>query len=311
MKDVIITVDPSGVIAYMNESAEEMTGLRDGTWKGMQYGKVISLVSESGEVDIGGDEFLRTAVIKNGIKLRHHTTGELCDVEMTHNLLYDDKGGLSGNVIVLHDVSERIRFQKILERSAKEWAQTFDAIGDGIVLVGADGEVLRCNRAICSLVGLSFQQIIGRKIYELFRNTGLDTSLLWQGFLKNAGSKERQTTTLLDGERWLAISSDPMLTGEKLTGAICIISDVTERVITEKELDTHRQHLEDLVRERTSELDGINKTLTAEIDMRLVAERELIQAKEVAERASRSKSEFLANMSHELRTSAELDNRFC
>ncbi|MBK7404732.1 MAG: HAMP domain-containing protein [Phycisphaerales bacterium] len=54
------------------------------------------------------------------------------------------------------------------------------------------------------------------------------------------------------------------------------------------ELLDHRNHLERMVVERTSELEA--------------SRRQLIEARDTAEHANRAKSEFLAKMSHELRT---------
>ncbi|MCL5261268.1 MAG: response regulator, partial [Gammaproteobacteria bacterium] len=68
----------------------------------------------------------------------------------------------------------------------------------------------------------------------------------------------------------------------------CISKDITERKKNEAELTKYREHLEELVKIRTAELERTTEEMRA--------------AKEAAELANRAKSIFLTNISHEIRT---------
>ncbi len=101
-----------------------------------------------------------------------------------------------------------------------------------------------------------------------------------------AGEKSHVDDMLIerpDGtERLLEVFGSPVVDDEgRVWASLVSFFDITERKRAELELDRYRDHLEDVVEERTTALSI---------------------AKEAAEAANRAKSTFLANMSHELRT---------
>lgn len=74
-----------------------------------------------------------------------------------------------------------------------------------------------------------------------------------------------------------------------------IQKEIEQRQKAQIELIQHRDHLEEMVNERTAELRQSNRQLE------LAVEKANLLARQ-AQEASRAKSEFLANMSHEIRT---------
>ena len=70
----------------------------------------------------------------------------------------------------------------------------------------------------------------------------------------------------------------------------------------EDEQQRARETLEQRVLDRTTALQEMNAKLNAEVLQRREAERELTQARRIAESASNAKSQFLSVMSHEIRT---------
>ena len=79
-----------------------------------------------------------------------------------------------------------------------------------------------------------------------------------------------------------------------------MIGEAIRRFQAEAELAQHRDHLEDLVRQRTSELQGANEQLRKEIASREVAEQALLRVAEDLKRSNLDLEQFGYVASHDL-----------
>ena len=127
-----------------------------------------------------------------------------------------------------HDIGERKRIEETLRLSAQQWRTTFDAISHAVCLLDDDAKIVRCNKAMTNLMGMSYSDIHGRKCCQLLH--GRMEPVQKCPFVRMKKSHRRETQTMSLGDKWLEIAVDP-LADEKgnIMGAVHIISDITER----------------------------------------------------------------------------------
>ncbi len=97
----------------------------------------------------------------------------------------------------------------------------------------------------------------------------------------------------IKGNDELAHMGQAIITARDTAKALKVVAESEAKA--KKELQQHKEHLEELVTDRTLQLQQANERLNEEVVNHA-------QARQEAEQASRAKSAFLATMSHEIRT---------
>lgn len=181
-----------------------------------------------------------------------------------------------GEALMRRSVEEK------LLNAAQEWRKTFDSITDFIFVRDNNCNIKRSNKAFAGLFKMSPKEIIGKKTYELFHKT-FDSS-----YTSAVEEVKKNTTPItieleeINLEIFLEITISPVYDKNgNNTSTVSYLKNITRRKKAEEEIIKYRDHLEEIVKERTTELE--------------ISRNE-------AQEANLAKSKFIATMNHELRT---------
>ncbi|QPF75915.1 PAS domain S-box protein [Roseateles sp. DAIF2] len=173
-----------------------------------------------------------------------------------------------------------------LRLSEARYRSLFENATEGIFQADGRGRLLGLNRALAQLLGFTrpSEALAGRlSLRRLVRVEPAEFRRIARALARHRVLQQvPMLVGTLDGrELWIELSVHIVAAAEEGLRIEGMVSDITQRRLAEQELTQHRDHLEELVAERTLELN---------------------QAKLRAEGANQSKSRFLATMSHEFRT---------
>ncbi|MRR50105.1 MAG: PAS domain S-box protein [Rhodocyclaceae bacterium] len=284
-EDAIIGKGLDGIITSWNRAAERIFGYAAEEIIGQPIGTLIP-------PERGDEEGRLLATLQRGESVTSFETERLCKdgrlitVSLTVSPIRDRSGRIIGASKIARDVTERKQAERDLAESESRFREIFDSVSDAIFIHDAEtGAILDVNRRMCEMYGYTREEAITADLAALSEGVAPYSPNEAAEMIRRTFVEGAQTFSwharARDGHLfWVEVSLRLAPIGSRQT-ILAVVRDISARKAAEAELDAYRNHLEELVAERTNELS---------------------LAKEAAEAANVAKSSFLANMSHEIRT---------
>jgi len=173
----------------------------------------------------------------------------------------------------VRDITERKRAEQAVRKSEENIRLLLESTVEGIYGVDLDGNCTFANPSCAKVIGYGdINQLVGNNMHALIHHTRNDGTpypeeecRIYEAF------REKKPTNVDDEILWRSdgtsfpaeYRSNPIWQDGNVIGTVVTFIDITERKKAEKELKKHRDHLEELVEERTNELSSVNKELEA------------------------------------------------
>jgi len=172
--------------------------------------------------------------------------------------IYSQEGELIGIEGFVVDISGRKRIEEALKRSEVLYKTLAEGTSEAIFMVDGNRDIVSVNRAFLDLFGYSKEEVIGQSVRiihvsdESFDQFGhLAPSVMKDEPLRVEWELKKKDGTIFPVEGTFSGIEGP---DGALGGHVGIIRDITQRKIARMEIRKYREHLEEMVLERTGEL---------------------------------------------------------
>ena len=165
---------------------------------------------------------------------------------------------------IFRNVTEREQAEEALRESEEKYRNLIETATEGIWILDAEARTTYVNEKMAEMLGYSQEEMIDRFAWDFADEEG--TAVLKQNMEKRRqGINETYEFKLIckDGSSsWALISAKALLNKDgKFTGSLGMFTVITERKKAEEALKKAHDNLENLVKERTAELEKAYKSL--------------------------------------------------
>jgi PAS domain S-box-containing protein len=268
--------DPTGRIVQYNRRATEIWG------RAPQPGQTHDEFTAACRFFTGDGQPLRQSrlseVLKTGQAVRdeevlvERADGTQVAILLNIDPLTDSAGRLIGAINCFQDVTDRKQVYEALNQSRQDlrrqqerWASTYEHAAIGIVESDAEGRFLRINESICTITGLTREQLLGWRLFSRTHpdDRDMDEELYRRQVAGDIGfySIEKRFVRPDGRTIWCSIRSSTVRDDDgKFLYGVRVVQDITER----KEAEQRQKLLVDELNHRVKNTLATVQSLAAQ-----------------------------------------------
>ncbi|RKR84384.1 PAS domain S-box-containing protein [Mucilaginibacter gracilis] len=182
--------------------------------------------------------------------------------EISNRVFVADNGELRATIII-RDITEKIRAEKKIRETEERYKQIVELSQEGIWLIDEYNNTTFVNHAMAAMLGYKREEMLGMQLFEFMDEESRKISESNIEKRKNGITEQHDFVFLKkDGTKVLVIiSTTPIFKNGLYSGAMAMITDITQRKLAEESALSSEERFKELVENNNDAILLLDKNL--------------------------------------------------